>query len=869
MLKGIGSSWLQACASHLSVQPRQIEAAALLLKQEATPPFIVRYRADVTGGLDEQQVLAVRQALTDQEALEERRQSILKTLEKKGVANALLSAVRGASDLAELEDLYAPHKIKTNSLADVARSKGLGPLADRIWEDADTPNAVLREAGDDDGVLHLLAERVSQSVEGRATLRAIFWKHGVLALSAPKGAAAKAAASRGKGAGGKGGRGGDGGKGGGGGADLSQLVGSSPRACQLPNHRVLAINRAEAQKALHVAVSVPDKERAVDALCAAALPRPRHGQRAALLSAAARDAYTRLLQPAMARDLRRRLSKQAEAAAARVFAANLASLLMQRPVRGVGAILGVDPGFRSGCKLAVIGPCGNVLDHGTIFPHPPQSESERARRVLATLVDDHRVGVVAVGDGTASQPTIELITQVLREREARTGTAGVRLSVVSEAGASVLSVTAAAKAAEPHLDIATIGAASMARRLQDPLAELVKIDPKSIGVGMYQHDVPEKTLAAEVDDAVQSCVCKVGVDVNTASAALLARVPGLSASRAEAIVAVRPPEGYPSRDALRKVKGIGPKSFEQAAGFLRIAAASIKDEDGGGEPLDCTAVHPESYAAARVLLRKLGRGVHELRTPAGRVAVGTAAAAAVSPPERRAALASSCGVGELAISQIVDALNTAERDARDCLPGPLLLGTDVRSFAQLKHGQRLSGVVRNVTPFGCFVNVGLEHDGLLHVSEMRKASSGGAGTSAGASTGAAVATSAAASLGIGGAFVGQLLDVVVLSVDLTRHRLSLGLPRQQDSGKARTDKEEDAPQRSGSQKRPIDLASPDDGAPQRSGSQKRPIDLASPDDGGGSTSRSAVPPGGEGQRREHGLWAGGSSASSKAKRPRT
>ena len=471
MLKA-GTSWIAACAQSLSVRPNQVTAAAKLLQDEATPPFIVRYRADITGGLDEQQVLAVRKALGEHDALEDRRGVVLKALEKKGVGEALLSAVRVAADIAELEDLYAPHKTKANSLADEARAKGLGPLADRVWADSNAPNEVLRKAAGSSDVLHLLAERVSQSAEGRAALRELFWRQASLTLSAPKAGASgdKGESSAGKGGGGKGSGGKGNGGGGGGGsssADVTHLIGSSSRACQLPAHRTLAINRAESLKSVKVAVTLPDRERAISALCAATLPQPRGGQRAALLQAAACDAYTRLLQPAMARDLRRRLTTDAEAAAARVFASNLASILMQRPVRGVGSILGVDPGFKSGCKLAVIGPTGSVLEHATIHPHPPRSDHKQAREVLLGMVSKHSVGIVAIGDGTASQPTIEFVSTALRassesSRAASSGGGGdgpppVHISVVSEAGASVLSVSASAKAAEPHLDDYTIG----------------------------------------------------------------------------------------------------------------------------------------------------------------------------------------------------------------------------------------------------------------------------------------------------------------------------------------------------------------------------------------------------------------------------
>ena len=415
------TSWLLRCASTLSVSPQQVEATAGLLREEATPPFIVRYRADATGGLDEQQVLAVRKALQEQDALEVRRQAVLKALQSKdNVGGALLAAVRAVSDLHELEDLYAPYKTKASTLADAARTKGLGPLADRVWSDPNVPNDVMRKAEADAGVMHLLAERISQSVEARGALREHFWRQASLVLSEPKAGGGSGSGSgkegggsgRDKGSGGTAasGKGGGGGKVGGGkggsketSADVTHLIGSSCRVCQLVPHRTLAINRAEARKALRVAVTLPEKKQALTVLCGLALPRPRGGRRGELLQAAAADAFSRLLQPAMGRDVRRRLMEEAEAAAARVFSQNLRSLLMQRPVRAMGTLLGVDPGFTSGCKLAVISERGDVLASGTIHPHPPRAERDRARRTLRDLAEQHGVGVVAIGDGTGAR----------------------------------------------------------------------------------------------------------------------------------------------------------------------------------------------------------------------------------------------------------------------------------------------------------------------------------------------------------------------------------------------------------------------------------------------------------------------------------
>jgi protein Tex len=396
--------------------------------------------------------------------------------------------------------------------------------------------------------------------------------------------------------------------------------------------------------------------------------------------------------------------------------------------------------------------CMQVRAHGMIMAHPPHGERASAERTLREWIKEHRVSVVAVGDGTASHETVEVVAAAVR---ADPSLSHVRLSVVHEAGASVLSVTAAAQVADPTLDPAAIGAASLARRLQDPMAELVRVDPKSLGVGLYQHDLPPKLLDAELAQVpdplavprlappplplaqvVQSAVCHVGVDLNTASTSLLMHIGGLNASRAAAIVAARPAGGFTSRASLRAIKGIGPKTFEQAAGFLRLGLDAA-------EPLDATAVHPESYEACRRLLAQLG---HDLvgrdataraATPSGQsgqsgqlgqlgqfVQLGQLGLRRAATPSGRTALAAACGVGELALMQLLEALTAAQRDAREELPGPLLLGSSLQTLADLVLGQRLEGVVRNITPFGCFVNVGLKDDGLLHVSQMRTAGGG-------------------------------------------------------------------------------------------------------------------------------------------------
>jgi uncharacterized protein len=507
---------------------------------------------------------------------------------------------------------------------------------------------------------------------------------------------------------------------------------SSLRVDRLRPHQVLAINRGEAQKVLRVSLQIPERDwqQSIQAVFRADQLSPWHPH----LLQAAEDGAARLLLPAIERDVRNTLTESAERHAITVFGANLRALLSQPPLAD-RVVLGVDPGFRTGCKLAVVDGSGKVIDTATIYPHPPQNHRRESLATLARLVQQHHVTLIAIGNGTASRESEQLVAELIRST-AQTGTANdLHYLMVNEAGASVYSASPLARAELPDLDVSMRGAVSIARRVQDPLAELVKIDPKSIGVGLYQHDVNQKELAAALDGVVESVVNRVGVDVNSASPALLTYVAGIGPKLSEAIVAHRNQQGaFASRAALKQVKGLGPKAFEQSAGFLRIR--------GGDEPLDASAIHPESYAVARKVLQRAGLrmtdGVDERRSRLD-------ALAAVTPLAR---LASELATGEPTLVDIFDQLVRPGRDPRADLPAPILRN-DVLSMSDLLVGLRLNGTVRNVVDFGAFVDIGVKQDGLLHRSQIPPGQQ---------------------------LEVGDIIDVEIASVDKERGRIGLGWP---------------------------------------------------------------------------------------------
>jgi uncharacterized protein len=704
-------------ARSLNVRAAQAAAAVQLLDAGNTLPFVARYRKEATGGLDEDQLRRLGELLGNLRALDERRGSILASIEEQGKLTPELRAQLLAADTrTALEDLYLPFKPKRRTRASVARERGLEPLARLILEQARTPKPPREVAagflsadvpGPDDalaGARDIVAETIADDPAVRRRTREKAFQWGTLRSTK----IASAEDARGV---------------------FELYYEFEGRVDRLRPHQVLAANRGEAEKVLRVRLDVPERDWQ-QAIAAAYRPDPR-SPFAEQLALACEDAAKRLLLPAVERDVRGELGERAEAHAISVFAKNLSGLLAQPPLAG-RTVMGIDPGNRTGCKVAVVDPTGKVLETGTVYPHAPQNQWDAALRALGAMVARRRVTLVAIGNGTASRETERLATELIR---AAGDGGGIHYLTVSEAGASVYSASALARAELPDLDVTLRGAVSIARRVQDPLAELVKIEPKAIGVGMYQHDVNQAKLEAALTGVVESVVNRVGVEANTASAALLTYVAGIGPKLAERIVAHRDQSGpFRNRKGLLKVPGLGPKAFEQAAGFLRIR--------GGDEPLDESAIHPESYAAAAGLLRMAG------------------ASKAMRPEEREPALARlrsarpvaeiarELGVGVPTLEDIFEQLVRPGRDPRADLPAPILR-SDVLSMDDLRPGMRLNGTVRNVVDFGAFVDIGVKQDGLLHRSEWPRG----------------------ATLG-----VGDVIEVAILRVEKDRGRIALGWP---------------------------------------------------------------------------------------------
>lgn len=670
-------------AGPLSLPAAKVLACVELLDGGNTVPFISRYRKEATGGLDEVEVRAVADALDALRALDARRATVLAAIAAQGqLTDALRDAIAAAPTRTALEDLYLPYKQKRRTRAQIARERGLGHLAQLVLRQVVTAKSPAElaapflgaEVATVDAALAGARDIVAETIADDPTVRGETRRR-ALAFGVIE-AARKAGSADDRGV-------------------FEIYDGFRARVDRVQPYQTLALNRGEAEGVLRVSIDVPERDWRA-AIDARHRPDPR-SPLAGELAAAVDDAAARLLLPAIERDVRRALTERAAAHAIDVFARNLTGLLLQPPLAG-HAVLGVDPAFRTGCKLAVVDAIGRLVATGVVYPHPPQNQRAAALSTLRDLVRRHGVTVIAIGNGTASRETERLVAELVREM------AGVKYTVVSEAGASVYSASPLARAELPGLDVSGRGAVSIARRIQDPLAELVKIDPQSIGVGLYQHDVDPKALGRAVDGVVESVVNRVGVDVNTASPALLARVAGVGPKLADAIVAHRDAAGpFRRRAALKGVAGLGPKAFEQSAGFLRIS--------GGDEPLDASAIHPESYGAAAALLARAG--LDAATPPAARRPSLDALLADGDLTD----LATGLGVGVPTLTDIVDQLVRPGRDPRTDAPPPLLRD-DVLAVADLTVGMQLAGTVRNVVDFGAFVDIGVEHDGLLHRSAL-------------------------------------------------------------------------------------------------------------------------------------------------------
>ena len=700
-------------AQELGQKLEYVENVVRLMDEGNTIPFIARYRKEMHGAMDDTTLRNLETRLTYLRNLQQRREEVKKSIENQGkLTQELSDAIDAAATMTEVEDLYRPYKQKRRTRGSVAREKGLEPLAQAIFaQDGQDPAALAQPYVDAEkgvasldealqGANDIIAEDLSDDADIRKALRTLVTRKGVFTCKAAEDAEADGVYKLYY--------------------DFSQPV------SRLLDHQILAINRGEKEGVLKPNVTLPGNEGAA-LVCRAAL-KPT-AQVSGFVRAAAEDAYERLIFPAIQREVRSELSDRAYGGAIHNFALNLKPLLMQPPVKGF-VTMGLDPGYRNGCKVAVVDPTGKVLDTALVYPTFSERKKQEAISTLSTLMRRHGVRHIAIGNGTASRETEAMTVELLKAFPEAS------YMIVNEAGASVYSASPLAAEEFPDYDVNLRSAVSIARRLQDPLAELVKIDPKAIGVGQYQHDCPQKELDAALGAVVEDCVNAVGVDANTASRSLLQQVSGLTASTAKNIVAYREENGpFTSRAQLKKVPKLGPKAFEQCAGFLRIPESK--------EVLDNTGVHPESYAAAKALLRLLGckEGDNLSDLTAKLESYGLKKAAA------------ECAVGEPTLLDIAKELSKPGRDPRDDLPAPILR-KDVLEMKDLQPGMELTGTVRNVIDFGVFVDIGVHQDGLVHISEvcsrrLRHPSEV--------------------------VKVGDVVKVVVLSVDEKRRRISLSM----------------------------------------------------------------------------------------------
>lgn len=685
---------IKTIAEELSIKPSQVENTVKLIDEGNTIPFIARYRKEVTGGLSDEILRDLGERLTYLRNLEQRKEEIIKSIEEQGkLTDEILQAVAIAKTLAEVEDIYRPYKQKKKTRATVAKAKGLEPLAQIIMEQKETTaiqelakeyinidklseedkqnkDKVVNNAEEAiQGALDIIAEDISDNAKYRKEIKRQCYREGLIET--------KAANAEEK-------------------SNYEMYYEYSEAIKFIPSHRILAINRGEKEEFLKVKIQKPEEK------ILAYIQRDTikgETQFTAMLKETILDSFKRLIEPSIEREIRNDLTEKAEEKAIKVFGQNSKQLLLGAPIKGKN-VMGFDPAYRTGCKIAVIDETGKVLDYTTVYPTEPQNDVVGAKRELLKLIEKDKVDMIAIGNGTASRESEMFVADMIKDAS-RT----VHYVIVSEAGASVYSASKLATEEYPDINVSIRGAISIARRLQDPLAELVKIDPKAIGVGQYQHDVNQKRLAESLTGVVEDSVNKVGVDVNTATPSLLSYVSGINNSIAKNIVKYRDENGkLKNRKQLLKVPKLGKVAFEQCAGFLRIL--------DGDNPLEITAVHPESYEATEKLLANLGfdkkdlqdkEKLEGLRQKLKSVNVAT--------------MAKELEIGEMTLSDIIDELSKPGRDPREDMPKPILR-SDVLKLEDLKEGMVLSGTVRNVIDFGAFVDIGVKHDGLVHISEM-------------------------------------------------------------------------------------------------------------------------------------------------------
>jgi uncharacterized protein len=681
-LKQLSPEILIHVTKELHVPMKGLVATIELLDEGGTVPFIARYRKEATGNLDEVQIRSIEEKLNYFRELEERRELILRTIEEQGKLTPDLRArIEAALDKSELEDLYLPYKPRRRTKATIAREKGLEPLAVHIWAQEATgipltefaTTFVNAEKGvttvEDalEGARHIIAEMISENADFRKALRKLMFDEGVIVSRKAESAAGEPEKDeQGK---------------------FRMYYDYREPVSKIPSHRMLAIRRGENENILYFGIEL-EAERPLAYLKSQVLKRP--GDWTPQLDLAIHDCWKRLLNLSIQSEIRLELKQQADTEAIKVFRENLANLLLAPPAGQMG-VLAIDPGIRTGCKVAVVDETGKFLEHSVIYPHQPKNDFAGSARVLKELIGKHRVRAIAIGNGTASRETEAFVREFLSKEDLTS----IFTVTVNESGASIYSASDIARQEFPDLDLTVRGAISIARRLQDPLAELVKIDPKSIGVGQYQHDVDQNQLQRSLETVIESCVNRVGVDLNTASWALLRYVAGITERTALKIVEFRNERGkFRSRVEVNAVGGIGPKTFEQAAGFLRIR--------GGDNPLDSTAVHPESYPVVREMARSLNISIEEL----------------IRKPELLANIKrEGLTAGVYTLNDIIEELKKPGRDPREKFVAPAF-NDAVRDIGDLKAGMTLEGVVTNVTKFGAFIDIGVHQDGLVHISEL-------------------------------------------------------------------------------------------------------------------------------------------------------
>lgn len=711
----------------LNISEKQINTILSFLEEGATIPFLARYRKEVTGGLDEEQLRTVRDALELQKTLEARKETILKSIkEQEKLTPDLEAKIKACTDLATLEDLYLPYKQKRKTRGDKAKEKGLEPLAEMIW------NQEIEDGNPDDfakkfinkekevktledawkGAIDIVAEWINEHIEVREKLRNIFLNHST--LSTKKNPAVKER------------------------TNFEDYYEFSSKVDRLKPYQILAINRGEKENIISVKIEVWE-ERTLETMDDIVISNGMSIFTEELQDAV-EDAFKRLLSPSLERELRNVLTDQADQHAIETFATNLGNLLMQPPFQHK-VIMGIDPAFRTGCKVAIVDETGKYFEGTTIFPTPPRNQIAQSESVISKLIDKYGVNLIAIGNGTASRETEQFVADFIQKRKEIKPKEELNYLIVNEAGASVYSASKIAREEFPDLDAAQRGNISIARRVLDPLAELVKIDPKSIGVGLYQHDINQKQLASKLDDVVESCVNEVGVNLNTASAPLLSHISGLSKKVADNIVKFREKSGaFKSREQIKDIEGVGDFRFQQAAGFMRIPEAK--------NPLDNTAIHPESYEATEKLCNLFGIDIENLSKQKN---VIESKLGSINTKQ----IAEQLGIGEPTLELIIENLMKPGRDPRDSMKKPILR-TDVMSMDDLKEGQKLEGTVRNVVDFGAFVDIGVKQDGMLHISNM-------------STTGKRVEDTHKI---VG---VGDIISVEIISLDLERGRIGLKL----------------------------------------------------------------------------------------------